>query len=137
MLSWVVLNFILVINSNASQLTYTLIGPMAVARRILWMYRKILLLFFPQFSLQWKIISIVVCLNKSPIWRNAVSLDMAQNALAQSDCVIFKSNISRAKLWKSLIFCMLIQIFKIKSCLKNIQVDMVISGFLHFGRRTL
>ena len=36
MLSWVLLNFILVIYSNASQLTYSLIGPLAMARRVIW-----------------------------------------------------------------------------------------------------
>ena len=37
MLSLTVLNFIIVIYSNTSQLTYTLIGPLAVARRVLSM----------------------------------------------------------------------------------------------------
>ena len=37
---------------------------------------------------------------------------MAQNALGQLDCWIFKSNISRAKWWRSLIFCVLIQIHR-------------------------
>ena len=36
MLSWVVLNFILVIYSNATQLTYSLIGLLAMARRVIW-----------------------------------------------------------------------------------------------------
>ena len=36
MLSRVVLNFILVIYSNASQLTYSLIGTLTMARRVLW-----------------------------------------------------------------------------------------------------
>ena len=36
MLSWVVLNFILVIYSNASQLTYSLIGLLTIARRVIW-----------------------------------------------------------------------------------------------------
>ena len=36
MVSWVVLNFVLVIYSNDSQLTYSLIGPLAVARRVIW-----------------------------------------------------------------------------------------------------
>ena len=35
MLSWVLLKFILVIYSNASQLTYFLIGPLAMARRVI------------------------------------------------------------------------------------------------------
>ena len=33
-------------------------------------------------------------MNKSHIWENSGSVDMAQNALGQSDCRIFKSNIS-------------------------------------------
>ena len=37
MLSWVVLNFIPVIYSNAPQLTYSLIGPLSIARRVIWM----------------------------------------------------------------------------------------------------
>ena len=36
MLSWVVLNFILVIYSNATQLTYSFIGLLAMARRVIW-----------------------------------------------------------------------------------------------------
>ena len=36
MLSWVVQNFILVIYSNATQLTYSLIGLLAMARRVIW-----------------------------------------------------------------------------------------------------
>ena len=36
MLSWVVLNFILVIYSNATQLIYSLIGLLAMARRVIW-----------------------------------------------------------------------------------------------------
>ena len=36
MLSWVVLNFIHVIYSNATQLTYSLIGLLAMARRVIW-----------------------------------------------------------------------------------------------------
>ena len=35
-LNWDVLNFILVIYSNDSQLTYSLIGSLAVARKVLW-----------------------------------------------------------------------------------------------------
>ena len=37
MLSWVVLNFILVIYSNATQLTYSLIGLLAMVRRVIKM----------------------------------------------------------------------------------------------------
>ena len=37
MLSWVVLNFVLVIYSNTFQLTDSLIGPLAMARRVIWM----------------------------------------------------------------------------------------------------
>ena len=36
MLSWVVLNFILVIYSNVTQLTYCLIGLLAMTRRVIW-----------------------------------------------------------------------------------------------------
>ena len=36
MQSWVVLNFTLVIYSNATQLTYSLIGLLAMARRVIW-----------------------------------------------------------------------------------------------------
>ena len=36
MLSWVVLNVIFVIYSNATQLTYSLIGLLAMARRVIW-----------------------------------------------------------------------------------------------------
>ena len=36
MLSWVVLNFILVIYSNVTQLTYSLIGLLVMDRRIIW-----------------------------------------------------------------------------------------------------
>ena len=36
MLSWVVLNFILVIYSNATELTYSLIGLLAMARSVIW-----------------------------------------------------------------------------------------------------
>ena len=36
MLSWVVLNFIIVIYSNATQLTYSFIGLLAMARRVIW-----------------------------------------------------------------------------------------------------
>ena len=36
MLSWVVLNFILVIYSNATQLTYSVIGLLAMARKVIW-----------------------------------------------------------------------------------------------------
>ena len=36
MLSWVVLNFILVIYSNATQLTYSLIGLLVITRRVVW-----------------------------------------------------------------------------------------------------
>ena len=36
MLSWVVLNFILVIYSNATQLTYSLIGLLAMGKRVIW-----------------------------------------------------------------------------------------------------
>ena len=36
MLSWVVLNFIFVICSNATQLTYFLIALLAMARRVIW-----------------------------------------------------------------------------------------------------
>ena len=36
MISWVGLNFILVIYSNISQLTYSLIGSLVMARRVLW-----------------------------------------------------------------------------------------------------
>ena len=37
MLTWVVLNFILAIYSNASELTYSLIGTLATARRVIYM----------------------------------------------------------------------------------------------------
>ena len=36
MLSWLVLNFILVIYSNATELTYSLIGLLAMARSVIW-----------------------------------------------------------------------------------------------------
>ena len=36
MLSWVVQNFIFVIYSNATQLTYSLIALLAMARRVIW-----------------------------------------------------------------------------------------------------
>ena len=36
MLSWVVLKFILVIYSNATQLTYSLVGLLTMARRVIW-----------------------------------------------------------------------------------------------------
>ena len=36
MISWVGLNFILVIYSNVSQLTYSLIGSLVMARRVIW-----------------------------------------------------------------------------------------------------
>ena len=37
---------------------------------------------------------IVVFLHKSYTWEKSVSWDMGQNALGQSDCKIFKSNLS-------------------------------------------
>ena len=42
MVSWVELNFAFVIYSNYSQLTYSLIGPLAMATRVLWI-RSVLL----------------------------------------------------------------------------------------------
>ena len=36
MLSWVVLNFVIVIYSNVTQLTYSFIGLLAMARRVIW-----------------------------------------------------------------------------------------------------
>ena len=38
MLSWVVLNFILVVYSNATQLTYSLKGLLAMGRRVIWIW---------------------------------------------------------------------------------------------------
>ena len=42
MVSWIEWIFFLVIYSNASQLTYSLIGPTAIARKVLWI-RSVLL----------------------------------------------------------------------------------------------
>ena len=55
---------------------------------------------------------IAVWLNKLYIWGNCSSIDMNRNALGQSNRGIFKSIISRAKWWRNLIFCMLIQIHR-------------------------
>ena len=62
-LNWDVLNFILVIYSNDSQLTYSLIGSLAVARKVLWIrsvrpfVRKIswnwLFSFFLELNMVW------------------------------------------------------------------------------------
>ena len=76
---------------------------------VLWMYRNLVINFFSIWSMMKVYIDCYVW-TKSHIWGNSDSWDMAQNALGLSNCGIFKSNISRAKLWKSLIFCMLIQI---------------------------
>ena len=56
---------------------------------------------------------ITVWLDKYHIWENSGASDVGQNALGQSDCRIFKSTISlsRTMWWKSLIFCILIQIY--------------------------
>ena len=51
MLSWVVLNFILVIYSNATQLTYSLIGLLAMARRVIWI--RSVRPFVQRFSWNW------------------------------------------------------------------------------------
>ena len=51
MLSWVVLNFILVIYSNATQLTYSLMGLLVMTRRVIWI--RSVLLSVQKFSWNW------------------------------------------------------------------------------------
>ena len=51
MLSWVVLNFILVVYSNATQLTYSLIGLLVMARRVIWI--RSVRLSVQKFSWNW------------------------------------------------------------------------------------
>ena len=51
MLSWVAVNFILVIYSNAPQLTYFLIGLLAMARRVIWI--RSVSLSVKKFSRNW------------------------------------------------------------------------------------
>ena len=77
-------------------------------------------------------------MNKSHIWWNSGSWDITQNDLGQSEWGIFKSNISRTKWWKSLIFfACWYKFIEIKSWLKNTGVDVVINGCAHSGRRAL
>ena len=184
--SWGELNFILLIYTNASQLTCSLIGPPALAKRVLWimfvllsgiftgmssfvfsgtqhgirgpygvmteldfwknyffsqkwgklakpgvlwMYMKILLLFF--FSI-WSIIEVYInfCM-LGKIFENFGSWDMCQNLLGQSDYRIFKSTTSLEQNDEVWFFTCWYSFIEIKSWLKNIGMGVVINGFVH------
>ena len=72
---------------------------------------------------------IVVFLHKSYTWEKSVSWDMGQNALGQSDCKIFKSNLSlEQKDEKAWFFACWYGFMEFESSLKSIEVSMVKSG---------
>ena len=89
----------------------------------------------------WSIVKVyIICCNlqKSHIWEKSDSWDMGQNALGQSYYRIFKSNcISWAKLWKSLIFCMFIQIHQNYKLIENYWNGLVKNGCGYSVLRTL